>query len=146
MFDLVPFRNRNRRDLIDREDDPFNRIVSDFFGDVMDFADRGFRADIKENDDEFLIEAEMPGIKKDNINLEINEDYLTITASNEESKEEKGDKYIRRERRRGTYSRSFYLDNVNEDEIKAEYDDGILKVHLPKKEKTSVKSRTIDIE
>src|SRR6056297_1376258 len=112
----------------------------------MDFADRGFRADVKEKDDEFLIEAEMPGMEKDNINLEINEDYLTITAKNEESNEEKGDNYIRRERRRGTYSRSFYLDNVNEDEIKAEYDDGILKVHLPKKEKTSVKSRTIDIE
>ncbi|MGM0601807.1 MAG: Hsp20/alpha crystallin family protein [Bacillota bacterium] len=146
MFDLVPFRNRNRRDLIDREEDPFNRFVSDFFGDVMDFADRGFRADIKEKDDEFLIEAEMPGMKKENINLEINEDYLTITAKNEESREEKGDNYIRRERRKGTYSRSFYLDNVNEDEIKAEYDDGILKVHLPKKEKTPVKSRTIDIE
>ncbi len=146
MFDLVPFRNRNRRNVIDREDDPFNRFVSDFFGDVMDFADRGFRADVKEKDDEFLIEAEMPGMEKDNINLEINEDYLTITAKNEESNEEKGDNYIRRERRRGTYSRSFYLDNVNEDEIKAEYDDGILKVHLPKKEKTSVKSRTIDIE
>ena len=146
MFDLVPFRNRNRRNVIDREDDPFNRFVSDFFGDVMDFADRGFRADVKEKDDEFLIEAEMPGMEKDNINLEINEDYLTITAKNEESNEEKGDNYIRRERRRGTYSRSFYLDNVNEDEIKAEYDDGILKVHLPKKEKTPVKSRTIDIE
>ncbi|RAK11884.1 HSP20 family protein [Halanaerobium saccharolyticum] len=146
MFDLVPFRNRSRSDVTERDEDPFNNLVSDFFGDVMDFAGRSFRADIKESDDEYTIEAEMPGMKKEDINLEINDDYLTISAEHQEEKEEKKEDYIRRERRQGRYARSFYLENVNQDEIKAEYEDGVLKVHLPKEEKTPVKKRTIDIE
>ena len=146
MFDLVPFRNRSRRDVAEREEDPFNNLVSDFFGDVMDFAGRSFRADIKENDEEYTIEAEMPGIKKEDIELEINDDYLTISAEHSEEKEEKEENYIRRERRQGKYTRSFYLENVNQDDIEAEYNDGVLKVHLPKEEKTPVKKRTIDIK
>jgi HSP20 family protein len=112
----------------------------------MDFADRSFRADIKEKDDEYLIEAEMPGMNKEDIELEIDDNYLRITADHTEETEEKGENYIRRERRQGRYARSFYLDNVKEDEIKAEYNDGILTVHLPKLEKSEVKRRTIDIE
>jgi HSP20 family protein len=146
MFDLVPFRNRSRRDVAEREEDPFNSLVSDFFGDVMDFAGRSFRADIKESNDEYTIEAEMPGMKKEDIKLEINDDYLTISAEHKEEKEEKSDNYIRRERKHGRYTRSFYLENVAQEDIKAEYDKGILKVHLPKEEKTPVKKRTIDIE
>jgi len=146
MFDLVPFRNRSRRDVAERDDDPFNNLVSDFFGDVMDFAGRSFRADIKENEDEYTIEAEMPGMNKEDIQLEINDDYLTISAEHKEEKEEKNENYIRRERRQGRYTRSFHLENVNQDDIKAEYNEGILKVHLPKEEKTPVKKRTIDIE
>ena len=146
MFDLVPFRNRNRRDVAERDEDPINSIVSDFFGDVMDFAGRSFRADIKESDEEYTIEAEMPGMKKEDINLELNDDYLIISAEHTEENEEKEDNYIRRERRQGRYTRSFYLENVNQDDIEAEYDEGILKVHLPKEEKTPVKKRTIDIK
>ncbi len=146
MFDLVPFRNRSRKSLSESRRDPFNNMISDIFDDVMDFADRSFRADIKEKDDEYLIEAEMPGMNKEDIELEIDDNYLTITADHTEETEEKGENYIRRERRQGRYARSFYLDNVKEDEIKAEYNDGILTVHLPKLEKSEVKRRTIDIE
>jgi len=145
MFDLVPFRNRSRKSVSERRD-PFNAMVSDIFNDVMDFTDRSFRADIKEKEDEYIIEAEMPGMKKDDIQLELDEDYLTISAEHQEESEEKGENYIRRERRQGRYSRSFYLENVKQDEIKAEYDEGILTIHLPKEEKTPVKKRTIDIE
>ncbi|SFL96528.1 Hsp20/alpha crystallin family protein [Halanaerobium salsuginis] len=146
MFDLVPFRNRNRRNVVERDDDPFNSLVSGFFDDVMDFAGRSFRADIRESEDEYTIEAEMPGMKKEDISLEINDDYLTISAEHNEENEEKNENYIRRERRIGKYSRSFYLENVEQDNIKAEYNDGILQVHLPKTEKMPVKKRTIDIE
>ncbi len=145
MFDLVPFRNRSRKSVSERRD-PFNSMVSDIFNDVMDFTDRSFRADIKEKEDEYVIEAEMPGMKKEDIQLELDEDYLTISAEHKEESEEKGENYIRRERRQGRYSRSFYLENVKQDEIKAEYDEGILTIHLPKEEKTPVKKRTIDIE
>lgn len=146
MFDLVPFRNRSRKSLSESGRDPFNNMISDIFDDVMDFTDRSFRADIKEKEDEYLIEAEMPGMNKEDIELEIDDNYLTITADHKEETEEKGENYIRRERRQGRYTRSFYLDNVKEDEIKAEYNDGILTVHLPKVKKTEVKRRTIDIE
>jgi len=146
MFDLVPFRSRSRKGLSESRRDPFNNMISDIFDDVMDFADRSFRADIKEKEDEYLIEAEMPGMKKDDIQLEIDENYLTITADHKEETEEKGENYIRRERRQGRYARSFYIENVKEDDIKAEYNDGILTVHLPKLEKSEPKKRTIDIE
>lgn len=146
MFNLVPFKNRSRGDVTEREKDPFNSLVSGFFDDVMDFTGRSFRADIIESDDEYTIKAEMPGMKKEDISLELNDDYLTISAEHQEEKEEKNENYIHRERRQGKYTRSFYLENVNQDDIKAEYKEGILQVHLPKEEKTPVKKRTIDIE
>ncbi|MGM0548804.1 MAG: Hsp20/alpha crystallin family protein [Bacillota bacterium] len=146
MFDLVPFRNRSRRQVSERDEDPFNNLMSNFFGDMMDFAGSNFRADIKESETEYTIEAEMPGMKKEDINLEINNDYLTISAEQKQEKEEKHDNYIRRERRKGKYARSFYLENVREDDIEANYDDGILRVHLPKAEETPVKKRTIEIK
>lgn len=64
MFDLVPFKNRRQNNLVERDDDPFAGIVSGFFDDMMDFAGRSFRADIKEKESEYIIEAEMPGMKK----------------------------------------------------------------------------------
>jgi hypothetical protein len=85
-------------------------------------------------------------MKKEDIKLEIDDDYLTISAEHQEEKEEKNDNYIHRERRQGRYTRRFHLQNVDQNDINAEYDDGILKVHLPKEEKTPVKKRTIEIE
>ena len=145
MFDLVPFRNRNRRDM--KERDSFNEMMSDFFDDAFQMIDTNFKTDIKEKDDEFLIEAELPGLDKEDINLELTDDkHLIISAINEEVNKDEGENYIRRERRRGRYQRSFYIENVKEDEIDASYDNGILEVVLPKKEKTSPSSRTIDIK
>ncbi|ADQ15583.1 Hsp20/alpha crystallin family protein [Halanaerobium hydrogeniformans] len=144
MFDLVPFRNCKRRSVAEHDDDPFN-MVSGLFNEVMDFADRSFRADIKETDDKYIIEAEMPGINKEDIQLELDDDYLTISVDHTEEEKEENENYIRRERRHGRYARSFYLENVKQDEITAEYNDGILTIDLPKVEKKVVKKRTIDI-
>lgn len=143
MFDLVPFRHRRN---VEEREDPFNSLVSNFFSDVMDMADLGFKTDIKEDENKYSIEAELPGLSKDDINIEVNDNNLVISATNEEVQETKEDNYIRRERRTGSYQRSFKLENVKKDEIEAEYNDGILTVDLPKKEPGKTKKRVIDIK
>ena len=148
MSSLIPY-NRNRN----RELSPFQimRSIFDdpFFNDmrVTPFsAYGGIRTDVKDLGNEFVIEAEMPGIPKDKINLDIHDGVLTISANEEtEQKEEKND-YIYRERRYGHVSRSFSLDNVDEGAIKADYKDGILIVHLPKQEPQKNNPRKIEIQ
>ncbi|MFW6269475.1 MAG: Hsp20/alpha crystallin family protein [Bacillota bacterium] len=145
MFDLVPFRRHGRGE-VDEQDDPFNALVSDFFSDVMDMADIGFKTDIKEDENNYYIEAELPGLSKEDINLELDNDRLIISATNEEKREREEENYIRRERRTGTYQRAFQIENVEEDAIEAEYEDGILKILLPKKEPGKDRKRVINIK
>ncbi len=146
MFDLVPFRNR-RRGEVEESKDPFNNLVNDFFSDAFNMIDtKSFKTDVKETDDEYIIESELPGLNKEDIDIEMTDDYLTISAQNEEKFEDEGENYIRQERRTGSYQRVFRIDNVKDEEIKANYDNGILTLTLPKKEKSKPKKRTIDIE
>jgi HSP20 family protein len=112
----------------------------------MDRSKLGFRTDVKEKDDKYIIDAELPGMNKDDITVEMDDNYLTISANNEEYNESEEEGYIRRERRRGSYCRSFYIENVKQDEIEAEYNNGILEISLPKKEETVTKKKTIDIK
>ena len=143
MFDLMPFRGDRRER---RSGMPMERIFDDFLTDTMDMFRSSFKTDVIEKDDRFIIEAELPGMDRDDINIELEDDILTISAehSAEEKREDKN--YIRRERRTGMFQRSFRLDNVKEDEIKAEFENGILNVDLPKEEPTRSERRTIDIE
>ena len=124
---LVP--RRNSFDLFD-----------DFFND--DFMPRKeknlMKTDIKEHKDKYTVLVDLPGFTKENINLELNNGYLNIHAKMEkdEKKDEEG-KYLHRERFYGECSRSFYVgDEVKEEDINAEFKDGILKVNIPKKEET----------
>lgn len=147
MFDLVPFRNRRRGEVEEREEDSFNSLVNEFFSDAFNALDtKSFKTDVKETDENYIIESELPGLSKDDINIEITDDYLTISAQNEEKIEEENENYIRRERRTGSFQRVFQIDNVKEEEIDAKYENGILEVTLPKKEKKTPKKKTIDIK
>ena len=139
MFDLMPFRRR-RGDLVGK--DLGRALMRGFFyHDFFDFAPT-FRADIQETEQEFIAEAELPGMKKDEIAIELKDNTLTISVHrNEEIKEEK-DNYIHRERRTRNYRRSFYVDNAC---LKAGYNDGILKIHLPKLKETPPGNYRIDI-
>jgi len=95
------------------------------------------KTDIKETDGGFELAIELPGYKKDDVQAELKDGYMTISASQKEEKDEKdGDgKYIRRERFYGNCSRSFYVgENVDETDIKANFENGVLKVFVPKKE------------
>ena len=148
MYGLVPFRKRGSG-LSKASDRGFGGFLDDFFNsDVFPaFLAQGnsIRTDIRETDSEFIVEAEMPGVKKEDIKLDLDDDILTISMERKlENKEEK-DNYVRMERRCGSFSRSFRVDNIKHEDVKAEYKDGILTVTLPKNEDTKAKKRTIDV-
>lgn len=96
------------------------------------------KTDIQEHDDGYTMEMDLPGFKKDEIKVELNNGYMTISAAkglDEDEKDKKSGKYIRRERYTGSCQRSFYVgEDVTEEDIKAEFKHGILKLFVPKKE------------
>lgn len=98
-------------------------------------ANAVMKTDVTEDENGYHLDIELPGYKKDDIKAELKEGYMTITATKAEDKDEKDKKgnYIRRERYQGTSSRSFYVgEEVKEEDIKAKFEDGILKVFVPK--------------
>ena len=101
-------------------------------------AKRMMKTDIRETDGSYELDVDLPGFKKDEIQASLENGYLTISAAkglDKDDKDKEG-KYIRQERYAGAMSRSFYVgDEVTQDEIKAKYEDGILKLSIPKKEK-----------
>lgn len=109
------------------------------------------RTDIRENDNSYELDIDLPGYKKEDIKAELKDGYLTIGAekkSENEKKDENG-KFIRRERYYGTCNRSFYVgEDVTIEDIKAKFEDGILKVSVPKKEQTPAveESKYVTIE
>ena len=108
-------------------------------------AKRLMKTDIKETDSGFELEMDLPGFKKDEIQIELNNGYMTISAAkglDEDEKDKKSGKYIRRERYTGSCQRSFYVgEDVTEEDIKAEFKHGILKLLVPKKDKPAVEEK-----
>ncbi|MCK4503828.1 MAG: Hsp20/alpha crystallin family protein, partial [Desulfuromonadales bacterium] len=101
----------------------------------MTGADWAPRADISETDAEFCITAEVPGIKREDVKIDIDDHVLSIRGENKQEKEEKGKKFHRIERYYGSFNRSFSLpENVNEDKIEAVFKDGMLTLTIPKTE------------
>jgi HSP20 family protein len=148
MFDMVPFRRNNNS--MAKRGDYFNQLFDNFFDDdffaPVNYLSNSFRVDLKETDDEYMIEADLPGINKDAIDISYENNYITISAKRDDSVEDKKDNFVRRERRYGEFKRSFYIDNVNENNITAEFKDGVLKVSLPKIDKTKTNGRKINIK
>ena len=108
------------------------------------------KTDIRENENGYELDIDLPGYKKENVKAELKDGYLTISASNDSSKEEKDEKgkYIRKERYSGSVSRSFYVgEYVTEEDIHAKFENGILKLSIPKVEAPKVEqSKYIAIE
>ena len=120
-------------------DFPFN---DDFWGRKNPLygknAKRMMKTDIRETEGSYELDVDLPGFKKDEIKASLENGYLTISAAKGLDKDEKDKdgKYIRQERYAGAMSRSFYVgDEVTQEDIKAKYEDGILKLSIPKKEK-----------
>ena len=101
--------------------------------------------DISETDGEYVIKAELPEVKKEDVKITLEDGVLTLTGERRQEKEEKSTKYHRVERSYGSFVRSFSLpDLVDETKVKAEYRDGMLNLHLPKSEKA--KPRAIEVK
>ena len=102
------------------------------------------KTDVKETDTGYEVDIDLPGFKKDEINAQLDNGYLTISAAkglDKDEKDKKG-KYIRKERYAGAMSRSFYVGkDVTQEDIKAKYEDGILRLSVPKKEAKAVENK-----
>ena len=102
------------------------------------------KTDVKETDGNYEVDIDLPGFKKEDIKAKLENGYLTVSATKNTSNDEKDEegKYIRQERYSGSMSRSFYVgDAVTQDEIKAKYEDGILKLTIPKKDAKAVEAK-----
>ena len=106
------------------------------------------KTDVRETEHTYEVDIDLPGFKKDELDVDLKDGYLTIRASkglDKDQKDQEG-KYIRQERYAGAMSRSFYVGDIQPEQISAKYEDGILKISLPKQEKKELpKSKTIAI-
>ncbi len=138
MFDLIPFR-KTRDSMMSLFDRVEKNFMQNFGIELPDF-----KTDIVDKGDKFVLEAELPGFDKGDIDIHVDDDRLTITAEHSESKEESKDDYIRKERKYGSFARSFDVSNIETEKIKADYKNGVLTLVLPKKDDKS-DGRRIDI-
>ena len=112
-------------------------------------ASRMMKTDVKESDEGYELDVDLPGFRKEEIRLDLANGYLTIsTEKNLENKDERKGRVLRQERWSGTMSRSFYVgEHVTEEDIKARYENGVLSLKIPKKEAPKVpEKKTILIE
>lgn len=149
MAGLVPF-NRRRKDLMSTGFDDFQNMLDDFFAEGWPnrrslVADT-FKIDVKEDEKEYLVEAELPGIEKKDVNLSIEDGRLCISVNKEEVKEEKeGKNYIHRERRYSSMQRNVFLAEADDEGIKAKLNNGVLMITVPKRVEQDT-SKAIEIE
>ncbi|MCL2751853.1 MAG: Hsp20/alpha crystallin family protein [Firmicutes bacterium] len=149
MAGLVPFNRKNNE--LARTDtgfEDFYNMLDDFFNDGFmpsrNLLKDTFKIDIQEKDKEYLVEAELPGIKKEDINISVDDENLCISANRVEESTKDGKSYIHRGRRATSMSRRVRLAGAKLDEIKAKLEEGILSVTIPKNTKAA--SRKINIE
>ena len=124
---------------------PRNFFLDDFFDDFGKGKNNDMKCDVYEEGKNYIVEMDIPGFDKDEISIDVEKGYLTIRAEHDALKEEEEKNYIRKERVYGSAKRQFYVGDVEEDSIKANFKDGVLKVVVPKKEEISNKKK-IEIE
>ena len=143
MAGLIPFNRRNTGI------DNFYNMVDDFFNDAWpskrSLMNDTFKVDVKEDDEKYTIDADLPGIKKEEINLQLDDGRLTISINREESSEEEKRNYIHKERCYMSMQRSLYLADSSNDDISAKLDEGVLQIVIPK-EKKSINTKQIEIQ
>ena len=144
MFEMLPFTHNRGVDLYRpfRDLEELERSL---------FAGAGsttFKTDIRDTGDAYLLEADLPGMKKEDIRIDIDGERLSISAERSAVKEEKDENsgYIRCERSYGSFSRSFDISGIRGDAISAAYEDGVLKLTLPKQTRAVPASRRLEIQ
>ena len=138
---LIPRLVPNKLYLDDVFDDFMFPTMKDDFGKM--------KCDIYEKDGAYHLEMDVPGFDKKDVQIEIDDnDYLTITAekSSENNEEDDDKNYIRKERNYGKYQRYFYVGGIDKDNIQANFENGILKISMPKKEEEKSSKKTIEIK
>lgn len=148
MTSLIPF-NRRRNDLLGSGFEEFQNMLDDFFTDswsprrnlLMD----SFKIDVQDNEGEYLVEAEVPGVQKNEIQLSLVEGKLKIAIQKEEVKEEEKKNYVHKERRVSSAQRTVILSDADPEGISAKLEDGVLRINLKKKSKIQT-SHLIEIE
>ena len=149
MVGLVPFNKKKKEVSTNTGFEDFYNVLDDYFSNDWPFkrtlTHDTFKVDVEDNGNEYLIEAEVPGIDKKDINVELNDGKLMISITRDENSESKKKNFIHRERRYSSMSRSIYLEDAKPDGIKAKLENGLLKVVVPKEEKPN-NSITIDVE
>ena len=150
---MVPMR-RNRNLLSELMTDPFDAFFNAASAPMQAMQKMSptlMRTDIKETDGGYELTIDLPGFKKDDVQAELKDGYLTINAQTQGESEDKDEQgtYVRKERFSGKCSRTFYVgDDVEEDDIKAKFEDGELKIAVPKKQEQPKleEKKTIAIE
>lgn len=133
MFELRPF-SRRTEDLMERFTKAFDDVFDHDFLPSLGKDFKALRTDITESNDAYHVQADLPGFSKDNIEIEIENNQLTIRAKREDDMEERDedDRIIRKERHFGEFVRSFYVENIDQNKVSAKLEDGVLKITLPK--------------
>ena len=145
MFELTPFGRRNHGVSNYNPFHELEQLEKEFFSDRFLGA---FKTDIKDTGDAYVLEADLPGFKKEDIHVNIDDHYLTVSAQRHteaEQKDKKGN-YVRCERSYGSFERSFDIRGVEADKISGCYKDGVLQLTMPKKAGKTSSSREIDIQ
>ncbi|WP_046228365.1 Hsp20/alpha crystallin family protein [Paenibacillus dauci] len=146
MFDLVPFGKR-REESWGQLMKSFNDVFNDEFFAPLKSSTLSFKTDIRETDHAYLVEAELPGFTKENIDIDYAAPYLTIKAvhhAETSAEDESKGQVVRKERRHGEYVRRFYVEDIDADHIQASLKDGLLKLDIPKRQRPE--GRRIEIQ
>lgn len=147
MFGLIPFYGRRKglRPVFSDVENFMERVFNEDLFWVPVFG-QPFKADIKETEREYIVEAELPGMEKENIQITYEDGTLNISVKQDTILNEAGENFIRKERRSGSIERRFYLEGVDEEKISASYKNGLLTVKLPKKETGLKRGKHIPVE
>ena len=130
---MIPRRNGNGVDI-------FDEVFNDPF--FSEKENKIMKTDVKEKDGSYILEIDIPGYDKEDIQIELQDGYVTVTATKNEEKEDKHAKYLKRERFSGMCSRSYYAgENIKEEDIKANFKNGILTIEFPKEVEKRVEER-----
>jgi len=137
-MNLIPYRH-NRRNEMDNffggfpsmfSDDFMRRFFDGSFGSMMNT--RGMNTDVRETESSFIVEAELPGVKREDISVDVDRDVLTISVTQQQEDNREEGNYVHRERRYGSIRRSFDLTGINAQNISAKFENGVLTLELPK--------------
>lgn len=141
MFDLIPFERRNNSLF-----DVFDKMMEDSFIGGLDKQFAPCRTDIIDQGDKYLLKADMPGFNKEDININIQGNQLTVSAEHKEETNDTNKNYIRRERKYGAFSRSFDIEGIDAGEIHASYNNGVLELQLSKVIEVKPEAKKIKIQ